>query len=102
MPQQQIEFIKIIPWASLLVVAGLVWKFWSYAQSQAKKESNIDNKICNLEKELESNINELKEMKAKVDDETKQILDKLDKNSEKQDKKIEEIKNLILEIFRDK
>lgn len=93
------DILNILPIATIL---GIIWKFYTFAQSSAKKEEIFKNRLSNLEKDSLRTNNELITIRDKMDTETKQILEKLDSQSEKQDRKMEELKNLILEIFRDK
>jgi len=95
-------YTDVLNYLPIITIVGIVWRFYSFAQSSATKEEALKNRISNIEKENLRNDKELILIKNKMENANEQILEKLDTQSERQDRKMEELKNLILEIFRDK
>lgn len=92
---------EVISISSLVTAVGVVFKFVSYIKTQAVKEENLKNKILNLEEKVSKNEGFVLNLQDKTDAEFKAILDKIDKNSELHTKKIDEIKNLIINLVKE-
>ena len=96
------DIFKYVSFGTLVLIAGSLVKFYSYAKTQTIKEEELKNRIFNLEKDVASNKNNIEILKDKTDDEFKMLVNKMDTLSQIQSQKTEEIKNLIIELFRDK
>lgn len=96
------DILKYISFSTLgLIVAGL-YKFYLYTKNQTIKEEDLKNKIFNLERDVIDSKSIIDALKNKIDGEFKMILERIEKVSEIQTAKTEEIKNLIIELFRDR
>ena len=75
---------------SLVAALGLLIKGYAFIQSQAREDESIKNRIRNLEFIKSDLKDELKEFKIKNELDYRLISDKMDKNSESINSKIDE------------
>ena len=87
---------------SLVAVLGVLIKGYTFIQSQAREDESIKNRIRNLEFIKSDLKDELKEFKIKNELDYRLISDKMDKNSESINSKIDELKDMLFDIIKNK
>jgi len=93
------DFISL---GSLATIIGVLIKGYNFTQKQAREDESIKNRLANLELMKTELKEDLKDFKLKYDSENRLIFDKMDKNSEAINNKIDELKDLLFNLVKDK
>jgi len=92
----------ILSIGTVVSIIGIVFKGYNFIQKQAREDESIKHRIATLETMKADLKEELKELKIKDELDYRLISDKMDKNSEAINNKIDELKDLLFNLVRDK
>ena len=92
----------ILSIGTVVSIIGIVFKGYNFIQNQAREDESIKHRIATLETMKADLKEELKELKIKDELDYRLISDKMDKNSEAINNKIDELKDLLFNLVRDK
>ena len=92
----------ILSIGTVVSIIGIVFKGYNFIQNQAREDESMKHRIATLETMKSDLKEELKELKIKDELDYRLISDKMDKNSEAINNKIDELKDLLFNLVRDK
>tara|TARA_R110002050_G_C8692524_1_gene493992 strand:- start:120 stop:419 length:300 start_codon:yes stop_codon:yes gene_type:complete len=92
----------ILSIGTLISIIGIIFKGYNFIQNQAREDESIRHRLSTLETTKSDLKNDLKELKIKNELDYRAISDKMDKNSEAINNKIDELKDLLFDLIRDK